>query len=360
MRAVPVDDGAASASLKAEVVAEATTPAEPESTASAESSATSMSSSWFMTAGMALWQLRLALLSGSLSATAHFAAVVALAVLHAPPPLYNRKPPPLPLEAVVLHEAQTVEVLPQFLEQPKLHIETVVPSNAPQDAIAKGSGSVGSGGGSGGGVSGGLQLAGLTVGPVNTTSGGTGFGTDDAFGTHMMGEVGELADPSATFFGVKADGRKFAFVVDTSGSMAQNNRYLRCRMELLRSLASMQYGQQYFVTFFNHTVFSMPEHKLVDARPSQLKKTQEWVVGAVPLGGTEPWPGLMLALRLQPDAIYLLTDGQFSEDVIEKVIRAQPETKKIPIHTIAFESPQGALLLERISRVTGGQHTFVP
>jgi hypothetical protein len=353
--AVPVDDSppvggsAQAAPLTAQPVAE-----------EAAASAPVAGSSWFLAAGMALYHLRSALFSGSISATVHFAGVVVLAVLHAPPPHVSRSPPHLPIEASFAREAKKPDVLPDFLPEVKLHIEEVVPSNAPTDSIARGAGSAGSGGGRGGGSTGGLEVAGLSIGPFNVTSGGTGFGADDAFGTHMMGEVGELADPSATFFGVKADGRKFAFVVDTSGSMGQNNRYLRCRAELLRSLSSMQYGQQYYVTFFNHTVFPMPEHKLVDARPTQLKKTQEWVVGAVPLGGTEPWPGLLLALNLKPDAIYLLTDGQFNENVIEKVIRAQPETKKIPIHTIAFESPEGALLLERISRVTGGQHQFVP
>ena len=70
-------------------------------------------------------------------------------------------------------------------------------------------------------------------------------------------------------------------------------------------------------------------------------------------------PRLQLALRMKPDAIYLLTDGVFSADVVDKVINAQKETKKIPIHTIAFEDMRGAMLLEMISRATGGQHQYV-
>lgn len=328
-----------------------------EATAAADPASPPARTSWSVVLGLWFWRMRLAFGSSSISGTLHGVAVVALAVMAATSPS-DRRPPPHRLEVTVETSAAKQEILPKLLPQMKPQVAESAVSRA--TATAHGEGSDGSGGGRGGGSVGGLQLAGLNPGKLNVASGGTGFGTDDAFGRHMLGDIGELAEPSATFFGVKADGRKFAFVVDTSGSMARNTRFLRCRQELIRSLASMTYGQQFFVVFFNHTIYPMPEHKLVDARPAQIKKTAEWAVGAVPAGGTEPWPGLQLALRLKPDAIYLLTDGQFNPEVVEKVINAQPESKKIPIHTIAFESPEGAQLLEMISRVTGGQHQFVP
>jgi len=347
------------------VSASATNPPVPvaESTATYEAVLRAepiVATSWLTTAGLWCWRLRLAFGSSTVSATVHGAAVIALALIAAPEPIHHRTVIVRQLEATLEKVDEQKELTPKLLAQVKIEVKPSVASIAPANASASGAGSAGSGGGSGGGAAGGLQLAGLGIGPNSVRSGGTGFGTDDAYGAHMLGEVGELADPSATFFGVKADGRKFVFVVDTSGSMALNARFLRCRNELLRSLASMQYGQQYFVVFFNHTTFPMPEHKLVDARPAQLKKTAEWVVGAVPAGGTEPWDGLALALRMKPDAIYLLTDGQFDPKVVDKTIAAQPESKKIPIHTIAFESLEGARLLETISRASGGQHLFVP
>jgi hypothetical protein len=67
-----------------------------------------------------------------------------------------------------------------------------------------------------------------------------------------------------------------------------------------------------------------------------------------------------MAIRMKPDAIYLLTDGEFDTGVIEKVIAAQPQSKKIPIHTIAFESQAGEATLQTISRVTGGTYRHVP
>lgn len=363
MVAVPLKNSANEPKLTARLADESSPEAkatEPAALAPAPAPAPpSTFSLWFSSAGLALWSLRWALGSGSISATVHLAAIIALAVIHAPPPLNAHRPPLLPIEATIVMERER-PVLPQFIPEVKLHVEGKIHSVAPENQTAQGNGSAGSGGGRGGGSNGGVQIAGINPGNFNTSSGGTGFGTDDAFGTHMLGDVGELASPSATFFGVKAEGKKFAFVVDTSGSMQTNSRFLRCRAELLRSLSTMNYGQQFFVVFFSDQLYPMPEHKLVDARPTQLKKTAEWAVGAVPSGGTEPWPGLALALRLKPDAIYLLTDGQFNPDVVDKVINAQKQSKKIPIHTIAFESPQGAQLLDLISRATGGQHQFVP
>jgi len=150
------------------------------------------------------------------------------------------------------------------------------------------------------------------------------------------------------------------FVVDTSGSMSKNQRYLRCREELLRSIGALKYQQKYFVVFFNHTTFAMPERKLVDARPSQITKTQEWCKLAVPAGGTDPGDGLMMALRMKPDAIYLLTDGDFDPAIADRLALAQPQTKKIPVHTICFESLSGAPVMEAIAKLTGATYLYVP
>ncbi len=224
---------------------------------------------------------------------------------------------------------------------------------------AHGLGSAGVGGGRGGGAVGGTTLAGLSLGPPQAAGGTRGLGTDAVFGQDLLGDVGETPS-GATFFGVRAEGTKFCFVVDTSGSMAQNSRFLRCRHELLRSISSLHYRQQYYICFFNHLMFAMPENKLVEARPVQLRKTSKWIKSALPAGFTNPWPGLQQALEMKPDAIYLLTDGEFDPAVMQWVIAAQPQSKKIPIHTIAFESQAGEPTLKTISRVTNGVYRYVP
>lgn len=352
MVAVPAERGAAESRSKGRPV--------DNPAGSAELVAEVVQTSWFVSVGVAFWHLRSAFISGAVSAAVHFVAIIALAMIHAPPPLYVRTPPELPLDASLVKQPKTPPVLPRFVEA-KMQLNPNVQSVVKVDnKSARGGGSVGSGGGRGGGSDGGTALLGSVPGTFNK-SGGTGSGIDDAFGTHMLGELGELGDPAASFFGIKTGGKRFVYVVDCSGSMAQNKRFLRCQTELLRSLTSLTYGQQYLVIYFSSKMDAMPENQLVDVRPEQMKKTVAWVMNHGLGGGTQPWDSLKRALVNKPDAVFFLTDGIFDPDVVEKVRRIQPETKKrIPIHCIAFEDPVGAELMQMIANHSGGEFKYVP
>ncbi|MBA4018552.1 MAG: hypothetical protein C0483_15410 [Pirellula sp.] len=307
--------------------------------------------------GAWLWHIRYALTAGSLSGVTHCVALVTLGVV-----LLDAKITP-PQQTPPLEVSVPVQKLLDKVEPPVITaLEADKPSfRSDGRSTGSGSGSAGASGGRGGELVGGVQVAALTPNAAQTTnSGGTGFGIDRAYGNDMLGEVGEMKK-EATFFGVKAEGRSFAFVVDTSGSMGINNRYLRCRAELLRAVSELGHKQKYFITFFNHQTFAMPERKLVEATSPQLKKTMQWITGAVPMGSTEPWDGVYLALKLKPDAIFLLTDGEFNPEVVRKILGAQPDDKKrIPIHTIGFESTAGEVTLQTIARETGGKYLYVP
>src|SRR5688572_23877737 len=107
MMAVPLGGGASEALLVAQPVADEPVSKQavaPNDAVPAEAAAAPVAgSSWFLSAGIVLWQLRTALLSGSVSATVHFATVIVLAVLHAPP-FVDRSPPSMPLDATVARE----------------------------------------------------------------------------------------------------------------------------------------------------------------------------------------------------------------------------------------------------------------
>jgi hypothetical protein len=274
--------------------------------------------------------------------------------------------PPYLASEVAHKEPLVLEVTspPAEVTPPVIAKIDVTPKTAgvTQGNIAAGIGSAGSRGGAGGGHAGAVFVPGVEIQPLKqiASGGNGGLGVDKAVGGNLTGDAGEPVPTSATFFGIKADGKSFAFVVDTSGSMSANLRYIRCRDELIRSVSSLHYKQKYFIVFFNHEIFAMPERKLVEAQPKQLRQTLDFISRAAPMGFTEPWPGLLMAIRMKPDAIYLLTDGEFDTAVIEKVVAAQPDSKKIPIHTIAFESQAGEPTLQTIARITGGTYRYVP
>jgi hypothetical protein len=317
--------------------------------------------STLLAVGLQLYRARLALYSSAGSAVTHLALLLALSLLLSAPSHSRDSTTKITLESSINPPAVR-PVRPELLEEVKLRIEPTVRSTVVQrNQTASGLGSSGSGGGRGGGSTGGTNELGMNLGLASLASGGTGSGLDSAFGTHMLGEVGEPIDDSASFFGIKASGKRFVFVVDTSGSMHENDRYLRCRQELWNSISAMKYGQQYLIIFFNNNPHPMPENRLVDAKPDQLSRTAKWLLGIGPGGGTHPWESLKRAFIMKPDAIYLLTDGEFDPAIVAKVDRIQPETKKkIPVHTIAFQSLPGAELLKVISQVSGGQHTYIP
>jgi hypothetical protein len=77
---------------------------------------------------------------------------------------------------------------------------------------------------------------------------------------------------------------------------------------------------------------------------------------------------VLTALRLQPDAIFLLTDGELNgqrrnlhripgNPPLEAIISAQP--RSTPIHTIAFEDEGNRERLRRVAESTAGTHRFV-
>ena len=150
--------------------------------------------------------------------------------------------------------------------------------------------------------------------------------------------------------------------------MSQESRWIRAKAELIRSLKELSYGQEYFVAFFNHQTFAMPQGKLTLARPQVLNATVKWINGAVPTGATDPWPALQMAIRQRPDAIFLLTDGLFDDHVVQS-LENNTAARNIPIHTIGFSidvrvppeiKTKITEQLTRIATLTGGTYSEVP
>ncbi len=162
----------------------------------------------------------------------------------------------------------------------------------------------------------------------------------------------------SSFFGLQASGDRVVFVVDVSGSM-KGRRLYRARQELTRSLESLRTDQQYFVIFFSDAGRSpMPSDKMLPATPENVSETIKWLKRIDSGGGTNPLPGLLMAMQLNPDAIFLMTDGKFDPQIVWAVEQAKP-VKPLPIYTISFASRSAEALLRAIAEQTGGDYRFV-
>jgi hypothetical protein len=155
----------------------------------------------------------------------------------------------------------------------------------------------------------------------------------------------------ASFYGVRAQGQVFAFVLDASGSMADAGRMARAKAELRRSVAALKWPQRFVVIFYNDesVAFAGGEPQPADARSKA--RLAAWLNIVDADGPTDPRPAMTTAIGLHPDAVFLLSDGEFPDDTAATVAGAN--RNHVPIHTIHV-SPSGGDQLEQIARDSGG------
>ena len=204
-------------------------------------------------------------------------------------------------------------------------------------------------------------------GPVNPGAKvaelGSGFG--EGVGAGMGNGVGDgVGDGNGTYFGMKGDSSSVVFVVDASSSMNRpypgftKSRFGRVKFELLKSISQMSPEQQFFVIFFSEDAYPMPARNLVPASPGNQQIYMRWVAEAKALGNTNPENALVAALKLKPETIYFLTDGNFNYRSVKAAKRYNPT--KIPIHTIGFGDNTGEDRMKEIAAESGGTYRFIP
>ncbi len=174
--------------------------------------------------------------------------------------------------------------------------------------------------------------------------------------------VGDSAGSGASFFGVEAQGNRFAFVVDTSGSMVNDGRLQSMQKELIRSISALFSSSDFFVAFFSSGAAPLGDRGIVwaDATDSGKNWARAHILATEANGATRPASGFALVAQLEPlpDAIYFMTDGEFSEEEVE-VILGTFGRRNIPIHCITFRSREGEAVMRRIAVATRGTYTHI-
>jgi hypothetical protein len=163
----------------------------------------------------------------------------------------------------------------------------------------------------------------------------------------------------STFFGVRARGLFFVYVVDCSGSMIDDDRMPRATIELRRSVLALQSPQKFEVIFYNTEAIPMPGGPIPRSADTQAKnQLMSWLRQIEPDGGTDPRVALKQALWLRPDAIFLLSDGAFPDGTDQRI--ASLNAARIPIHCVDLSGGLGGNQLRRIAQVSGGQYVSRP
>jgi len=187
-----------------------------------------------------------------------------------------------------------------------------------------------------------------------------GSSPDDRYGPDGPVDWNEIPPWRQTsFFGVRARGLFFVYVVDCSGSMSDDDRLPRATIELRKSVFALLPPQRFEVIFYNRESIPMPGGPI--ARSADLQaKTQllSWLRLIEPDGGTDPRPAMKQALSLRPDAVFLLSDGVFPEGTVDEVTKLN--TQKVPIHTVDLTGGLAGDHLKKIAQANGGQYASRP
>ena len=169
------------------------------------------------------------------------------------------------------------------------------------------------------------------------------------------------AAPTVDFFGTKASGRFFCFVVDVSGSMS-GEKLEALKRELMRSIDALPDSARFQVVFFSDGATTL-SNSWMRAGGSAVRGFQRKLVPVGAQGGTNPAPALQYAfssLEPRPDVLFLLTDGQMPADVPAVIRGLNDSASMTQVHTIAFGQGSVAAPLQQIADENGGVFNLVP
>ncbi|MEM8735619.1 MAG: hypothetical protein AAGG44_15400 [Planctomycetota bacterium] len=194
------------------------------------------------------------------------------------------------------------------------------------------------------------------------------FGLGDGGGS--LGGSGEVPKVKTSVFGIEGEGSRFLYVFDRSDSM---NGYggapiQSAKSELLQSLQSLGPSHQFQIIFYNDS--PLPFGGLSGAGPRLLRgddkdksAAQRFVRDVAAVGGTQHTGALQMAMRMNPDVVFFLTDADAAPPTRD-IERLHTQAARIgaTIHTIQFGSgsnQSGGGWIEFLASQTGGKYRYI-
>jgi hypothetical protein len=189
------------------------------------------------------------------------------------------------------------------------------------------------------------------------------------------GAPGNKVTEGAEFFGSKATGNRFVYIVDASPSMRRDRAFDAAKEEILRSLRSMKSKQRFAILFFGGEVQAMefvPGEKIdepVQATGENIENAVRWLQKmTIQKDGKPPIEAVKTALEFEPDGIFLLFDGATKLDNWTQVVRKLNTSEgllsdggtQVPIHVIHFFRDEFQRPMQLLAHENGGTYRFVP
>ena len=168
-------------------------------------------------------------------------------------------------------------------------------------------------------------------------------------------------------------GRSFVYVIDSSSSMAEGQRMDLAKSQLKASLQMLRPGQSFQVLFYNESTTQMKLRRqapqdLYPATTICIQLADDEIDRITPSAGTEHLSPILHALRLEPDVIYFLTDGdqprlstQGANSDLAKISRANRAGTRIHVTEFGNGSRETRQVswLELLAHQSGGQYQYI-
>jgi hypothetical protein len=216
------------------------------------------------------------------------------------------------------------------------------------------------------------------VAPAPPTTSDFLSSSSSAMSSSMMKSLKSDSKVKTQFCGVEGGGNHFVYIVDSSGSMRDG--FQSARTELLASIDQLKPDQRFYVIFFDSEPDFMritnpdeDEPASVMATPENKQKLRRWAMTIQQGAGRHPTALLPFVLKMRPDVIFLLSDGEFPDSVGEllksenKMENLFGESGPISIvHTIRYHGLEGETgrkaeaTMIQIAKENGGQYRHVP
>lgn len=178
----------------------------------------------------------------------------------------------------------------------------------------------------------------LNVGDLLAVLGDGGGGGGGGGGKN--GAAGGGPAPGGTFFGMQGVGRTALFMCDNSASYLDGG-FQAVLLELSRAVALMKPDQSFHIVFFSDAAYPLFHPEGIDAflpaTAENKRKCDAWL-GTVELciGGQGIRGAADLALALEPDVVYFLSDGDHADSVIDRMV-ALPLGDTV-VHTFCMQA----------------------
>ena len=194
-------------------------------------------------------------------------------------------------------------------------------------------------------------------------------------GAGLLVAVGcEARHQRSTFFGLDSgDARRVVYVMDRSGSMTDQIKYVK--EELKRSIATLREPTAFTVIFYstdppfaltekaasgavNITVEEYTATRLFRASDRNKRLAFAFVDRIIPQGLTYAVKALELAFEMEPDVVFFLSDGTFDEPVLDLPARLNA-SGPTTVHTIGYLDEADENALKKIAEENGGRYKRV-